>query len=774
MKTLKAIPGRLRRHGLRAVGVAVVVTAVVGLLEVTGFAPLQASDRAGYDSALTRYVRRTEPSKDVVVIAIDDKTLRWAAEGERRAVWGPWPFPRIVWGRLAEYLARRGARGVMFDVTMSDPQHGNQTQEMAEAIRTARLPVYLGFAAAAGEPMLPRVDAQNVFPAEVYPTEEDEAAAPTEEDPSMFALDFEDLPAPVATAPSVEEVARALAFPVEGSRAPALLDAGGVAVQPVAPDAHLIGQLPGYGLVEPEEDKDGVLRRTRFAYRLGDNDYVTLPVSMAADLFGARSLVMERRSVTLADRTWRTSPDGTVRLDYGGAPEAMFVTLPLFTVFEDAANEEAGHPSQLDEDFRGKVVVVGGSAMALQDVKATPFSSKTPGYAKQAAVLDGLLSGRFIVDAPSWLALLVTLSVALFSALLLTALRMAVMDVAWPALLYVGFDAVPGFSMAWTGVYVPWAMPVWAGILASVSSVALARLWSDRNRELLRRSFERYLEPSLVQQLVDSAQLPRLEGEVREITAFFSDIRGFSTFSERLKDDPQTLVRVLNTYLTRVSTVLQREGGCLDKYIGDAVVCLFGAPVWQKDHALRACKGALMAQKEVAKLREELRAQGLPDVYTRIGLNSGRMFVGNFGSDQLFDYTAIGDGMNLAARLEGANKAYATLIMMGPLTYEQAKDHIEARELDRVRVAGKTEPAAVYELLCMKGELSEQKRQVVTLYAQGLALFREARFSDAAAVFAQALAVDPADGPSGVLHARCLRYAASPPEGFDGVADLEK
>ncbi len=167
--------------------------------------------------------------------------------------------------------------------------------------------------------------------------------------------------------------------------------------------------------------------------------------------------------------------------------------------------------------------------------------------------------------------------------------------------------------------------------------------------------------------------------------------------------------------------------------------------------------------------------EGLPDVYTRIGLNTAEMFVGNFGSEQLLDYTAIGDGMNLAARLEGANKAYDTVIMIGPHTYALAREHVEVRELDRVRVAGKPEAVIVYELLARAGELSAAKRTTVERYHRALALYREARFEEAAHVLREALTEDPQDGPSRALLARCERYALNPPtRPFDGVVSLEK
>jgi len=286
--------------------------------------------------------------------------------------------------------------------------------------------------------------------------------------------------------------------------------------------------------------------------------------------------------------------------------------------------------------------------------------------------------------------------------------------------------------------------------------------------------FSRYLSPQVVDQLVEQPTLPKLEGDQMEVTAFFSDIRGFSTFSERFRDDPQGLVRVLNTYLTRVSGTLLRHGACLDKYIGDAVVCIFGAPLRTEDHAVKACAAALDVQREVLAMRDEFAARGMPDVYTRIGINTAVMFVGNFGSEQLFNYTAMGDGMNLASRLEGANKPYGSLILLGPRTHALVAQAFETRELDRVRVAGKREAVAIHELLAVRGELDPRKREVVGLYAQALEAWRAQRFAEGRDICARAVALDPDDGPSRALMVRCEKHAKSPPAAFDGVVDLDK
>jgi adenylate cyclase len=393
---------------------------------------------------------------------------------------------------------------------------------------------------------------------------------------------------------------------------------------------------------------------------------------------------------------------------------------------------------------------------------------------KPATELAALLGGRFITRAPFAVTGALALLVALGSALLILATRNVWVEGLWPLAVPVLLFLGTGWLLIWSKVHVALVVPVLAASITNLAAVAVNHLYADRERARVKTMFSRYLSPQVVEQLVAQPELPRLAGEQIEITAFFSDIKGFSTFSERFAQDPQGLVRVLNTYLTRVSGVLLQHGACLDKYIGDAVVCIFGAPLRIEDHARRACAAALDVQAEVDRIRADFAAQGLPDVYTRIGLNTAVMFVGNFGSEQLFNYTAMGDGMNLASRLEGANKPYGSRILIGPRTQALVSDAFETRELDRVRVAGKHEAVAVHELLCRKGELPQPKRDVCALYAEGLALWRAARFAEARAVFARAVALDPEDAPSRALLARCDRHAAIPPPAFDGVVDLDK
>jgi adenylate cyclase len=793
--TWKVLRLRLRNHLPLMLGLAVLSTAVAAGCWHKGWLGLPTAERALYDSALTTFTGGRGQSPDILVVAIDQLSL----DGVRRNPtyarnFGSYPWTRSLWARVVEELAHRGARAVLFDMVM-DERYTDPSADLdfAQVLRDTGLPVYLGVSSHPAARPLPKVEPVHeplVFAAKAPPAAPVAAAGeevPAEafpEAPGAEGEDFEEVEeAHVQPTADPLTVARALAFPVRaGGRALPFLESmpepGKVERNHVVPPVPaLLAEVDGFGLVDVEPDPDGSMRRTRFAYTDGENPYVTLPVALAADLFGARQLEFSGRTMRLGSRQLEVNPDGSAEIDFGGTLNERYHVLPVLALLDAWALRQDGKPTGLSEDLiRGRIIVIGGTALGLGDNKATPFGASTPGVSKQLAVLENLLAGRFITEPPFWVSLLFGLGLAVLSAVLLMTVRSPALGLAW-LLAGVGpiVFLVLGASLALGQVHVLAAFPLAAGVLSSAGAMASNLLLASREAEFIRQAFSRYMEPLLIEQMIEEKQLPRLDGEEREITAFFSDIRGFSTFSESFRDDPRALVRVLNRYLTRVSAALLHEGGCLDKYIGDAVVCLFGAPVNQADHAVRACRGALAAQAEVARLREEFRKQGLPDVYTRIGLNSARLFVGNFGSDQLFDYTAMGDGMNLAARLEGANKAYGSLIMIGPRTYELAREHIEVRELDRVRVAGKQEAVTVYELLALKGELSAERRETVERYHEALALYRQARFTEAAAVLEARLAKDPSDGPMGALLARCRKYEQTPPTlPFDGVANLDK
>ena len=223
-----------------------------------------------------------------------------------------------------------------------------------------------------------------------------------------------------------------------------------------------------------------------------------------------------------------------------------------------------------------------------------------------------------------------------------------------------------------------------------------------------------------------------------------------------------------------MTDIIRRHRGNVNKYLGDGIMALFGAPLGESNHATLACYAALDSQAALTILRDQWKKEGLPDIVVRIGINAGPCIVGNMGSQTRLEYTVMGDCVNLASRLEGANKFYDTLILLGPRTVELAKNDIEVREVDLLRVKGKNEPVVVYELLGRTGQLSPQRIKTVSIYSEGLAAYKNGNFAGASARFTEALDLDPADGPSRVYLERSLEYLQAPPsEGWDGVYVLK-
>jgi adenylate cyclase len=789
---------RFERNVLLIIAVASLATSAAWLWWNFDVLGIHDAERGAYDGGLKQFTGnpsvpwkwapggRVEKSKDIIIIGIDDKTFTAI---ERHPPWlqryGSFPYDRVLWADVFTYLKKAGAKAIVFDAVMEGAKADPLGDiALGEALEDQGIPLYLGFTVASSE-ALPKEDAPANRPP---PSPKLKVVLPdkTEKPGDAAEEEFPEEPTPeeakrLLEAKLVElrkRAAKAYAFPVEfkgglevppfeaipGASDKDLPPAPMVAIEPV------LDRVAGFGTVTHEPDEDGKMRVTRFAYTDGINTYATLPIAVAADAFGADKLEVEPGMLTLGSHRIPINPEGDVEIDYGGTLYQRFETIGLVDVLRFAS----GTPDP-QERFKDKFVFVAGFATATGDTKATSLETSTPGVVKQAAILQNLLDGRFILRAPFWVSLLFTFMIAFFSASLVLVIRNTFVDIGWPVILYVGFFLITGGFLVATKIHILSALPGLAGTLASICATTWERVFARKDRELMKAQFSNFMEADLVEQMIESKTLPKLDGDNINITAFFSDIKGFSSFSEKFRSEPKALMRLLNRYLSTVTPVITAEGACIDKYIGDAVVALFGAPVTHHDHPLRACRAALDVQKAIGRLRDEFRKDGLPDVYTRIGLNTDVMLVGNIGSDQLFDYTALGDGMNLASRLEGANKVFGTLIMIGPNTFHAVKDKVEARELDSIRVEGRAQVMAVYELLGMKGELDATKTKVLDHYAMALLHYRGRRFKEAADGLKKALVLEPADGPSKRLLGLCEELLTTPPPAsWDAVSDIDK
>ncbi len=436
----------------------------------------------------------------------------------------------------------------------------------------------------------------------------------------------------------------------------------------------------------------------------------------------------------------------------------------------DASSEEG---AELLADLRyaldDKLVLFGDTSELSHDYFDTPIGT-TYGVEIIGATINTLMQGAPLRPAPwAWetAVFLVLMAVVVFTAFQANPLPRVLVAggafVVWLVLvcwLYATHDLV--FSMSYAMV---------AGTLGFLLVNLRFYLQERGQKSLIRDAFGQYLSPKVVNILVKDPARLSLGGERRNMTAFFSDVAGFSTISEALS--PEELVALLNDYLTRMCNIIADYDGTVDKFEGDAIIAFWGAPLDQPDHARLACYAAIDMQKALIDYRRMLADTGQPILNVRMGINTGDMLVGNLGSRQRMDYTIMGDAVNLAARLEGANKFYGTDTMISQYTYEQVGDAVEVRELDTIRVVGKREPVRVYQLLDRLGQLDPVRARMRTEYEAGLAAYKARRFEDAIAAFQRALRLVDADGPSLTYVARCKEYLQNPPpDDWDGVYQL--
>jgi class 3 adenylate cyclase len=364
-----------------------------------------------------------------------------------------------------------------------------------------------------------------------------------------------------------------------------------------------------------------------------------------------------------------------------------------------------------------------------------------------------------------------TIAIAIGFALL-TALAAWMFAPAAAAAIYLGLVAVSAlaatyaFTKAWV---IPLSEPFIAGLLALLLMIAWRLVVTDRGQRLLRKSFALYLAPQVIDRMLASNKLPDLGGETREVTVFFSDLEGFSAIAEKMS--PTELVALVNEYLSAMTDIIESKGGYVDKYIGDSIVAMFGAPIDDADHARHAAEAALLCRAKLDELNKSSPAFRGLTVAHRMGLNSGAALVGNIGSRRRFNYSVMSDAVNVASRLEGANKFYGTTIIASDTTVAQTGSAFTWRELDAVRVQGREAAVKIYELVALAGEESPQQRAAADAYEQGLMHWRKREFAATVACFAR---VAGTDKPSALFLKRASEFAKRPPGlGWEAVNSLE-
>lgn len=490
--------------------------------------------------------------------------------------------------------------------------------------------------------------------------------------------------------------------------------------------------------------------------------------------------------------------NNTMLINYYG-PAGTFRTYSFSNVLDDAGfelregfdedymelwKEESMFPPEIREalggaegnPFKDKVALIGVSIEDLHDNKYTPFynyqgkKELMPGVETHAHAIQTILDQNFIYTISFKLEILMVILLSFLTFIIIYFLKpLRGLFVVLIELALVVFLIIWVFKNR--SYWINLTSPVSAIILSYFGNVVYQFLSEQKEKRMIKGAFSHYVPKKVVGELLKNPQMLKLGGERRFLTVLFSDIQGFTSVSEKM--EPEILVNFLNEYLTELTNIVLKYDGIIDKYEGDAIMAEFGAPIYLDDHAVKGCYAALEMQERLAELRRKWVGEGLPEIHTRIGLNTGTVALGNFGSLEVFDYTVLGDEVNLGARLESANKRYRTYLMISENTFREAKDFIIVRQLDIIRVMGKTEGVKVYELLGRKDGNSSifmKDKELLKHYNKGIELYFKKEWDKAQQCFKKALEIDPKDGPSEVYYKRCAEYIVNPPpDDWDGV-----
>lgn len=432
-------------------------------------------------------------------------------------------------------------------------------------------------------------------------------------------------------------------------------------------------------------------------------------------------------------------------------------------------------------EFVGKKLYYGLTATGTSDLNPMPFDPRYPMVGLHANALNTILDNKIIHEVPKIQVTLIIGVIGLLLAFGVPALSAAMGGLA---------TAVIIGGYAWLSFWLFTNQQVWLDMVGPLSTLLIGYLGitvynyiqEEKNKNFLKESFGTYVSPELIDQMYESGEEPSLGGEEGYHTAFFTDIQSFSAFSEKLT--ASELVALLNQYLTDMTDVLLENNGTLDKYIGDAIVAFYGAPIDVDDHEYWACKTAIEMQDKLAVLRDGWVAEGdrwpeiVHNMQNRIGISSGQMVTGNMGSEARMNYTMMGDNVNTAARLESSAKQYGIYIQIADSTYQSVKDKVVVRDLDNVVVMGKNEPVKVWELISEVGQEPEQYKKILPAYHEALDLYKNQEWSKAIEAFKASDALEDMFGgrktnPSRIYIPRCEHYLENPPgDDWDGVWTL--
>jgi adenylate cyclase len=545
---------------------------------------------------------------------------------------------------------------------------------------------------------------------------------------------------------------------------------GGQSISPTAGQRLAVGGRANLRSLNVHTDVDDVVRRIPLEFSANKGAVPSMALELASRARGVTPR-MDADGVTLAGERVPSAVDKTLAVAFSGGSN----DIPSYSLADLRVCLDKGDTEFFRRQFADKVVIVGSDVAEAdqilsskrfanpplrQDAErcALPAPGKVPqrramsGVYLQAMAVDNLIRREVLREMASWATLAISFTaaeaigmVALTFGAVVGAVGGAIVVMAWVASATYAFQHF---------LVLPLLEPIISGSAAIGAAVALRLGVADREKRFLRRVFGLYLAPNVIDRMTSSGTLPLLGGETREVTIFFSDVVGFSTLSEAMS--PEQIVSLMNDYLTSMSEAIEEAGGFIDKYVGDAIVAIFGAPVRSDSHAIEAVAAALACQRRL----DVFNRAHAPPIQHRIGLNTGEALIGNIGSRRRFNYTAFGDNVNLASRLEQLNTSFGTSILATESVVRATGATFVWREIDTIRVRGRSAPVTVFEPLGRHGEETEAQRERARAYSEGLQAWRAHAFIRAETVFSRF----PDDLPAALFRKRCRTLIDSPPD----------
>ncbi len=715
----------MRQLGIGGILACLVLLATQNIL--FEFSPLKRLELSTIDFRFRQRgpVNLPPESLKVVIVEISNESFKSLPE--------PWPFPRSYYARLVRNLKQAGALAVGFDILMEEPDLRNPAHD--EEFRTAIRQT--GIVALGG-----KLSPEN----------------------AKYTLR------------STNENFGNIFFPFDSS----------------------------IGIVNVRNDEDGVYRRYRpFAYdpagkqRIPSFAFALLNKRFSyPPLFTAENTAGSFRYGSLSVPKY---DDVSFLINYYG-PDRTFRHINIadilddsgFTTLDEQSTGEAINTFD-DPDFgilfdgtlKNKIVLVGSTLPEDKDLFPIPLAmgkqagdNMMYGVEIHANAVENVLDGTVFSIEPLWLEICSIILFCLLTFFFTTWMKEfrfrfhTLSEIISGLFMLAELAAIillSQYLFSRHNYVVTMISPLLAVAVGYVGATVENFLGERKQKVYIKGLFSRYVSPTVVNELIENPQMVRLGGEKKELTVFFSDIAGFTSISEKLT--PEELVLLLNEYLSEMTAIVFNNEGTLDKYIGDAVMAIWGAPVAVPNHALNACKAALQMQEAIIEMNRRWKKEGKPELGARAGINTGEMIVGNMGGVRRFDYTVIGDNVNLASRLESANKQYGSRIMIAERTQQLVSSDIIVRELDSLVVKGKTHPVRVFELICLASEpLPPHGERFLNLYNKSLALYKQREWDMAIASFEQGLRWLGEDYASKMYIDRCRFYKNfPPPDDWDGA-----